>query len=175
MWNRQIRRPSEEKPLVALIPLYTDSLSCPRQRRPCRCRMLAPSLQCKMSAPPLQCRMSAPSLQCRMPAPPLQCRMSAPSLQCRMPAPSLQVQDVSAVLAVFLGGAVPAVPCRSALPLEQNDSAVYVVSCGCCIPGVHARVHSTGTAFHCAKSLQGKAPCGSAVHGKVDEISPAPP
>ncbi len=28
---------------------------------------------------------------------------------------------------------------------------------------------------HCAKSLWGEAPCGSAVHGKVDEISPAHP
>ena len=26
----------------------------------------------------------------------------------------------------------------------------------------------------CAKSLQGEAPCGSAVYGKVDEMSPAP-
>ena len=26
----------------------------------------------------------------------------------------------------------------------------------------------------CAKSLQGEAPCGNAVHGKVDEMSPAP-
>ncbi len=26
----------------------------------------------------------------------------------------------------------------------------------------------------CAKSLKGEAPCGIAVHGKVDEMSPAP-
>ena len=26
----------------------------------------------------------------------------------------------------------------------------------------------------CAKSLQGEAPCGNAVYGKVDEMSPAP-
>ena len=30
------------------------------------------------------------------------------------------------------------------------------------------------TVFHCAKSLQGEAPCGSAVHGEVDEMSPGP-
>ncbi len=28
---------------------------------------------------------------------------------------------------------------------------------------------------NCAKSLWGEAPCGSAVYGKVDEMSPAPP
>ncbi len=28
--------------------------------------------------------------------------------------------------------------------------------------------------YHCAKSLQGEAPCGGAVYGKVDEMSPAP-
>ncbi len=27
----------------------------------------------------------------------------------------------------------------------------------------------------CAKSLWGEAPCGSAVHGRVDEVSPPPP
>ncbi len=30
------------------------------------------------------------------------------------------------------------------------------------------------TNCNCAKSLQGEAPCGSAVYGKVDEMSPAP-
>ncbi len=30
------------------------------------------------------------------------------------------------------------------------------------------------TRDHCAKSLQGEAPCGSAVYGKVDEMSSAP-
>ncbi len=29
--------------------------------------------------------------------------------------------------------------------------------------------------LNCAKSFQGEAPCGSAVYGKVDEMSPAPP
>ncbi len=29
--------------------------------------------------------------------------------------------------------------------------------------------------LNCAKSLQGEAPCGSAVYGKVDEMSPPPP
>ncbi len=33
---------------------------------------------------------------------------------------------------------------------------------------------TTRVAANCAKSLQGEAPCGSAVYGKVDEMSPAP-
>ncbi len=35
--------------------------------------------------------------------------------------------------------------------------------------------HRSWSVLYCAKSLQGEAPCGSAVYGKVDEMSPAPP
>ncbi len=34
--------------------------------------------------------------------------------------------------------------------------------------------HTRCSVRYCAKSLQGEAPCGSAVYGKVDEMSPAP-
>ncbi len=40
-------------------------------------------------------------------------------------------------------------------------------------PGVD-QFHFVAQHVHCAKSLQGEAPCGSAVYGRLDEMSPAP-
>ncbi len=48
----------------------------------------------------------------------------------------------------------------------------------CCVWGTVAPPHVMSLPPHhhcCAKSLQGEAPCGSAVYGKVDEMSPYAP
>ncbi len=42
------------------------------------------------------------------------------------------------------------------------------------IAGETLHGHRPVSRRHCSKSLQGEAPCGSAVYGKVDEMSPAP-
>ncbi len=69
----------------------------------------------------------------------------------------------------------PQVPRGRAAAGSHNTSAFYQAQNSC---QTHKNLHNARqrreSTLDCAKSLQGEAPCGSGVYGKVDEMSPAP-
>ena len=83
---------------------------------------------------------------------------------------------------VFLPNcALPGVAMDTILPHTHKNISAYLLSAEqglCHVSGfVCAHAWHNGQCWMkscCAKSLQGEAPCGSAVHGRVDEMSPAP-